>query len=472
MHTTRRPPLSWLTWLVTAGIFALDVYYPAAFAVNLLYVGVILFGLWSRAQRFGLWIAAVCTALSLLGFALDPPVGPPTAAYFSLGAAILVQWVTAAGVTRYRLRSASEGREISERQAAEEALRRSSKELQDIKHALDQSAIVAMTNVRGDITYVNEKFCEISKYSREELLGRNHRILNSGLHPIEFFREMYAAIGRGRVWRGEIRNRAKDGSLYWVDTTIVPFLDERGRPYQYIAIRYDITERKASESALREQASLAQLGKMAAVVAHEVRNPLAGIRGALQVIGKRLPDGSREQAITAEIISRIDGLNNIVQDLLQFARPRQPVLANVPVSSLMEETISLLREDPKAAQLRIHVQADGIAVAADREQIKLAVLNLLMNSAQAMHGQGDIEVTAQRLGPFVELRIADHGPGIPRDVREHLFEPFFTTKHRGTGLGLATTRRILEAHQGTIELDCPPEGGTVARLRLPSARGD
>src|SRR5207302_1580619 len=99
---------------------------------------------------------------------------------------------------------------------------------------------------------------------------------------------------------GEIRNLAKDGSLYWVDTTIVPFVDDSGRPYQYIAIRYDITERKASEAALREQAALAQLGKMAAVVAHEVRNPLAGIRGALQVIGRRLAPDSREQGITAE----------------------------------------------------------------------------------------------------------------------------------------------------------------------------
>jgi PAS domain S-box-containing protein len=157
---------------------------------------------------------------------------------------------------------------------------RSARDLRDIKYALDQSAIVATTNVQGDITYVNQKFCEISKYSVEELLGRNHRILNSGLHPVEFFKEMYRAIATGHVWRGEIRNRAKDGTLYWVDTTIVPFLRNDGRPHQYIAIRYDITDRKRSEVALREQTALVQLGKMAAVVAHEVRNPLAGIRRA------------------------------------------------------------------------------------------------------------------------------------------------------------------------------------------------
>ena len=166
--------------------------------------------------------------------------------------------------------------------------------------------------VQGNITYVNDKFCEIAKYNRAALLGRNHRILNSGWHPIEFFRHMYHTIGQGGVWRGELRNRNAEGEFYWVDTTIVPFLDDRRKPYQYIAIRYDITERMQSELALREQAALAQLGQMAAVMAHEVRNPLAGIRGALQVIGRRLDPQGPERGIIDEVISRVDGLNNIV----------------------------------------------------------------------------------------------------------------------------------------------------------------
>jgi diguanylate cyclase (GGDEF)-like protein/PAS domain S-box-containing protein len=143
-------------------------------------------------------------------------------------------------------------RDITERKRLEEDLNESLKNLEDLKFALDESSIIAITDQKGVIESVNDKFCEISKYAEAELIGQDHRILNSHYHPKEFFKEMWKTIGNGQTWQGEIRNRAKDGGDYWVHTTIVPFLNKKGKPYQYISIRNDITERKKAEDALRE----------------------------------------------------------------------------------------------------------------------------------------------------------------------------------------------------------------------------
>src|SRR4026208_1111555 len=173
------------------------------------------------------------------------------------------------------------GRELN----SEEALERSEKELADIKFALDESAIVAITDQRGIINYVNNKFCEISKYSRDELLGQDHRIINAAYHPKEFIRHLWTTIASGKVWRGEIKNRAKDGSYYWVDTTIVPFLNREGKPYQYVAIRSDITERKRAEEQIREQAALLDQAQDAILVRDLDQKILFWNKGAEKIYG-------------------------------------------------------------------------------------------------------------------------------------------------------------------------------------------
>ena len=174
---------------------------------------------------------------------------------------------------------------LDSKHISEEALQRSIKELADIKFALDESAIVAITDQRGIINYVNDKFCEISKYSREELLGQDHRIINSAYHSKEFIRNLWTTIASGQVWHGELKNRAKDGSYYWVDTTIVPFLNSEGKPYQYVAIRSDITERKRGEERIREQAALLDQAQDAILVRDLEQNILFWNKGAERIYG-------------------------------------------------------------------------------------------------------------------------------------------------------------------------------------------
>jgi PAS domain S-box-containing protein len=460
VNTSPARPFEALASLGVAVVFFLGLWVVPAQEVMPLYVVSVLLAMWSEWPKLGYLLAALSTFGIFITASQDSRAWTWPHLFGEVVAAGAC-WAAAFVVVNYR----RGGMALA---AAQQALGRSLRELEQMKYALDQSAIVAMTDVAGTITYVNDKFCEISQYTREELIGRNHRLLNSGYHSQEFFKAMYRTIAAGRVWREDIRNRAKDGSLYWVDTTVVPWLDDRGKPQQYIALRYDITERKESEAALRAQTSLVQLGKMAAIVAHEVRNPLAGIRGAMQVIGGRLPAGSPEQHVASEAVTRIDTLNDIVQDLLLFARPRQPKLDTVQVSLLLANTVSLLKDDPRFSQVRIVIEdTEGQQVVADQEQIKLVLLNLLINSAQAMEGQGQITVQARQVSGWQELRILDQGAGIPPEIREHLFEPFFTTKHKGTGLGLPTARRILETHGGSISLECPPGGGTIATVRLP-----
>ena len=347
---------------------------------------------------------------------------------------------------------------------------RSLKELLDTKFALDQSAIIATTNVEWDITYVNEKFCQISGYSDAELLGQNHRLVNSGYHPKEFFRQLWATIANGEIWTGEIQNLTKAGQRYWVATTIVPFLDNHQQPYQYMAIRFDITERKRAEARLREQETLARLGEMAAVVAHEVKNPLAGIRGALQVIGGRMAVGAPERSVIDDIQTRIDALNQMVQDLLLFARPKPPTMTPTAVTTLLSGTTSMLQQDPAWANVKIGLPDEGPTLRLDASQIQVVLFNLLLNAAQAMNGKGRIEVTVETTDAWCEIAVRDDGPGFDSVIGHKLFEPFFTTKHRGSGLGLSTAKRVVEMHHGTLTAQSGDSGGAVMRIRLPTGR--
>jgi signal transduction histidine kinase len=251
-----------------------------------------------------------------------------------------------------------------------------------------------------------------------------------------------------------------------VDTTIVPLLDEDGKPRQYLAIRYDITQRKLAEGRLRDQAALTQLGQLAAVVAHEVRNPLAGVRGSLQVLLSRLPAGMRERDIIVAMIERIDSLNSKVEDILVYARPSQPKLQPIDVKPLIIEVAGSARAAAGAACPAVEIKGEAGVVLADPDLLRPVLLNLMMNACQAS-GSQPIDVITSVNDGACHIAIHDRGPGIPAEERERVFEPFYTTKRGGTGLGLAVVKRLTELQGGTVALRDREGGGTIAELVFP-----
>ena len=430
-----------------------DLQQAPGYAVGMLYVLVILLGLWTAWQAFPIVAATVATMLLIVDVMVGWSPAPPPFVFVNRPLMALVFIATATFVMHFK--------RLERRWFADV------QQLADVKRAIDHAAIVATTDVTGQITYVNDKFCEISKYSREELLGRDHRIINSEYHPKAFIRDLWRTIAGGHVWHGEIRNRAKDGSLYWVDTTIVPFLDARGKPYQYIAIRADITARKAAEERLTQQAALARVGQMAAVVAHEVRNPLAGIKGALQVLMSRRDPADSELRVMRDVVARIDALGDLINDLMVFARPRPLHPTVFALRPLLIEAIAMLRRDPVGGSLEVTIDGPDVTLTADADLIRATMSNLLLNAAQAMGGNGRIAIAIAERDQQCILAIRDSGPGIPPELRERVFEPFFTTKARGGGLGLPIARRTAELHGGTLTLTGPEAGGTLFTLTIP-----
>ena len=449
-----------LAGLMVGLTFWLDTITPHGITVPILYlVPTILFVGGARLAE-PLVVAAVATVLTMVGYYITPDAENRAIDLANRSVAIAVIWVAAGLVVAYvRLVE----RWTTEMSDTNDALHASVRRLQDIQYALDQSAIVAATDQTGKITYANDKFCEISKYSREELVGQDHRIINSGYHPKEYIRTLWRTIAQGHVWRGELRNRAKDGSLYWVDTTIVPFVNEQGKPWQYLAIRYDITARKLAEERLRDEAALTQLGRLSAVVAHEVRNPLAALKGSLQVLASRMPGDVPGREIITPMLARIDTLNQTVKDILTYSKPSPPKLLRVATAPLIEEVVNAARAAVPGAV--IEITGASLVVKADPEMTRAVLLNLLLNACQASPTT-PVEVHSCCQDGSCAIAVLDRGPGIPAEVREHLFEPFITTRSGGTGLGLAIARRLTHVQGGTLTLDDRPGGGTVAKVTL------
>jgi two-component system sensor kinase FixL len=327
---------------------------------------------------------------------------------------------------------------------------------------------IIVIDAHGRVDTFNPAAERLFGYTAAEVTGRNVDMLMPSPYAEEHdtYLARYLATGRAKIigLGREVQGRRKDGTTFPLHLSVGQFTIQGER--KFTGILHDLSGRVQMEAQLREQAALAKLGEMAAVIAHEVKNPLAGIRGAIQVFGSRMAD-TAHAPVVKEIVARIDALDQMMKDLLLFARPPKPRRAATDLVPLVKTTVSLLSEDPALHDVNIDIAGEAPPISADPEMLKVVFQNLLINGAHAMHGKGRIRIAVSAIDATCQVAFIDGGPGIPLDVREKIFTPFFTTKSRGSGLGLPTAKRLVEAHNGRIAIECPPAGGTTVVVQLP-----
>lgn len=345
-------------------------------------------------------------------------------------------------------------------------------QLTNHKYAVDQSCIVAATDLDGIITYVNDKFCEVSGYAREELIGADHSIVNSRYHPASFFRNMWNTIKAGEIWQGDIRNKNKQGKYYWVSTTIVPFKGSDGKILQFLSIRYEITDLKMAQQLIIEQQSrlavaskYAALGEMAANLTHEINNPLAAILGRCEMLIQQLEKSDLNQKTILSGIESIEftsrRIEKIIRSMKSFSMAGDgDPFESVNLKKLITGTIDFIQQRFKDYGITITIKPIhlDLAIECRSTEISQVLLNLLNNSFDAIVRSEDkwVEIAAELYDSnHVKITVVDSGLGISEDLINRIFDPFFSTKEKkyGTGLGLSISKGLVDRHYGSIEVD-------------------
>jgi len=382
-----------------------------------------------------------------------------------------------------------------------------SNELNQFKYALDCAAIVSIADENGTICYVNDRFCDITQYSRDELLGQNSRLLNSGYHTSEFFKGMWKTISSGKVWRGDIKNKKKDGTFFWDDTTITPLLSLDGIPEKYIAINTDITERKNQEEQIRiiqremikrkkdvelknkildkELVTITKLEKQkeefTSMMTHEFKTPLTPILSwadllATEVLGKL---NEKQSNAIDKINTNAIKLLNLITDVLDVHKLEMSQLtynktkcnSKEIVDDLIENYSIVLKENKIKF---IHSDIESITLNTDLSRIQQVLRIFITNALDFVPKEnGKIEITVNTKDNSVFFSVVDNGVGIPEKDQKQLFKKFFqldtsqTRKHGGSGMGLSIAKGITEGLGGEIGVVSSPNHGSTFFVKLP-----
>ncbi len=362
------------------------------------------------------------------------------------------------------------------------------KELLQQKNAMDEHAIVSITDVQGTILYVNKSFINISQYSKEELVGNNHRILNSGHHGLQFFKMMYQTISRGNTWKGDICNKAKNGKLYWVKTTIVPFFSKNGRLESYVSIRTEITENKnniknlavirdeLSGKILKLQEANAELDQFAYVASHDLKSPLNGISQLVTWLEEDcqdiLPDESKEHLFLLK--SRSKRMINLLNDLLDYSRigRQEHELETFNLAELVNDVFEL-----QGNRDGFSCEAPDVDIRVQKTPFELVIRNIISNALKHHDkSSGEIVVLMSEVDGFYIIKVQDNGPGIPPALHNKALEMFQTLQSRdkveGSGMGLALVNKTVVHHGGHLEIESDGGRGTAIVVKWPKIKDD
>lgn len=338
---------------------------------------------------------------------------------------------------------------------------------------LNSTDAIIITNLHGKITEANTAFLELFGYSHDEVIGRTTSFLRSSRTSDELYRQMWTSLEEKGEWKGEIYNRTKHGEEIpvWLSITSVYEDDKR---VGYMGFEIDMRPQKKLEKRILQSERLAVIGKMAAKVAHEIRNPLSSISLNTELLEDEIRTefgGLPEEAETLlkTIIGEVDRVANLSEEYLQFSRLPEAEITLCHIDDLVRDVVEFIEPEANTVGIQIitKIQEDIPPFPFDYQQIRRVLLNLYRNAIEAMKNGGLIRTEVKLLGEDVEIRIADTGDGIPDEYGKKIFDPFFTTKDLGTGLGLAITKQIITEHGGKISYESRLKSGTTFIIRLP-----
>ena len=343
------------------------------------------------------------------------------------------------------------------------------------KQVLDQHAIVSESDADGVFTYVNDAFCAATGYSREELIGKPHSMINGDNHSDDFWMEMYNTVLIGNVWQNEVCNKRKDGAHFWLIQTIAAVKDDRGEITGYIDFGADITEQKNLQEEVIRKSKLAQLGQLTSTVAHEIRNPLGAVKTGTYLIQKKIEKNAPNLDLSNQfrrINNGIQRCDKIITQLLDFSRSRVVNAKNVELDSWVKEIVD---EESGHISEKVDIKCDlglnGQIASIDSDQLRRVLVNLINNAAEAMVGRGNnvienpteapkIEISTRLVDSNIEISVSDNGPGILPEHLDKIREPLFTTKSFGVGLGIPAVDKVLENHGGGLRIETEVGNGT------------